>query len=131
MKKSFCIIASACLIFMTGCGQSDVIEDISSGMQEDVSEPEQHHVDIEYIGEDNVDSVKVTTVSFVNGMGCSDPDCTDASHHHDCPSDCDDYEHHHNCDLDCTEESHHHSGTNSVNETEQHHSEQRHGGGHH
>lgn len=131
MKKSFSIIAFACLIFMTGCGRSDRIENISSDTQEEVSEPVQHQVDIEYMGEDNVDSAEVTTVSFVSGMGCSDPDCTDASHHHDCPADCDDYEHHHNCDLDCTEESHHHSGTNSVNGTEQHHSEQRHGGSHH
>ena len=120
MKKSFCIIASACLIFMTGCGQRDLIEDISSDIQEDVSEPEQHNVDIEYVGEDNVDSVKVTTISFVNGMGCSDTNCTDASHHHDCPSDCGDYEHHHNCGLDCTEESHHHAYTEHE---ETHHAE--------
>ncbi len=111
MKKFLCATTFACLILMTGCGKNDMIEDISSDIQEDVSEQVQHHVEIEYMGEDNVDSVKMTTVSFVNGMGCSDPDCTDASHHHDCPSDCDDYEHHHNCGLDCTEASHHHAYT--------------------
>jgi len=49
-------------------------------------------------------------VSFVAGMGCTDPNCTDPSHHHDCPVDCADYEHHHNCALDCAEPSHNHAG---------------------
>ena len=56
-------------------------------------------------------------VSFVAGMGCSDPTCTDPSHHHDCPVDCTDYEHHHNCTLDCADPSHHH---------EEHHDEPHH-----
>ena len=56
-------------------------------------------------------------VSFVAGMGCSDPTCTDPSHHHDCPVDCTDYEHHHNCALDCADPSHHH---------EEHHDEPHH-----
>lgn len=60
------------------------------------------------------DAVPIT-VTFVPGMGCSDPTCTDASHHHDCPAGCADYEHHHTCALDCTEASHHHSGTASNN----------------
>ena len=47
-------------------------------------------------------------MAFVPGMGCSDPTCTDAAHHHDCPADCTDYEHHHTCALDCTEAGHHH-----------------------
>ena len=47
-------------------------------------------------------------VSFVAGMGCTDPNCTDPGHHHDCPVDCADYEHHHNCALDCAEPSHNH-----------------------
>ncbi len=48
-------------------------------------------------------------VSFVAGMGCTDPNCTDPGHHHDCPVDCADYEHHHNCTLDCAEPSHNHA----------------------
>ena len=48
-------------------------------------------------------------VSFVAGMGCTDPTCTDPSHHHDCPADCADYEHHHHCPLDCTDASHNHA----------------------
>ena len=52
--------------------------------------------------------------AFLPGMGCSDPACTDAAHHHDCPADCADYEHHHACALDCTEAGHHH-GTAASN----------------
>lgn len=52
----------------------------------------------------------VTTVSFISGMGCDDPTCTDPSHHHDCPSDCADYDHHHHCGLDCNDSTHHHHG---------------------
>ena len=81
--------------------------------------------------ENNSASVTVTNVSFVSGMGCSDPDCTDVTHHHDCPLDCGDYEHHHNCALDCTIASHHHSGTSTVSGTTQHHTTQSHSGQHH
>ncbi len=64
----------------------------------------------------------VTTVAFVNGMGCDDPTCTDPEHHHDCPEDCEDYSHHHHCDLDCTEESHHHEGEHHEEHHDEHHS---------
>ncbi|MDE7283313.1 MAG: M56 family metallopeptidase [Lachnospiraceae bacterium] len=91
-----------------------------AGLSEDTSQ--EHHTD----------PVTVTNVSFVSGMGCSDPNCTDASHHHDCPIDCGDYEHHHNCGLDCTIASHHHSGAGTVSgTTTQHHPEQHHSGNHH
>ena len=68
---------------------------------------------------DTSDAVPVTA-AFVPGMGCSDPACTDASHHHDCPADCADYEHYHTCALDCTEASHHHS--TAASGTSGHHS---------
>lgn len=58
--------------------------------------------------------------AFVPGMGCSDPACTDAAHHHDCPAGCADYEHYHTCALDCTEASHHHS--TAASGTSGHHS---------
>lgn len=48
-------------------------------------------------------------MSFISGMGCDDPNCTDPSHHHDCPADCDDYEHHHHCGLDCDDPAHNHN----------------------
>mgnify|MGYP001026336823 CR=1 FL=1 len=65
-------------------------------------------------------------VSFVAGMGCSDPNCTDPSHYHDCPADCANYEHHHACALDCAEPSHCHAGTAVSTGGGRHH-----GGGHH
>ncbi|MDE6747869.1 MAG: M56 family metallopeptidase [Lachnospiraceae bacterium] len=90
-----------------------------------------HHAYTEHEQEHHTDSATVTNVSFVSGMGCSDPDCTDATHHHDCPIDCGDYEHHHNCGLDCTIASHHHSGTSAVSGTTQHHPDQHHKDNHH
>jgi len=53
----------------------------------------------------------LSTAAFVPGMGCSDPYCMDASHHHDCPSTCTDYSHYHTCSLDCADTSHHHNNT--------------------
>ena len=58
---------------------------------------------------DESPSSGAASVSFISGMDCNDPNCTDPSHHHDCPADCGDYDHHHNCGLDCTDASHHHS----------------------
>lgn len=53
----------------------------------------------------------VSNVSFISGMGCDDPACTDPAHHHDCPEDCTDYDHYHHCGLDCDDPSHgHHDG---------------------
>lgn len=103
MRKFLCIAAFSCLIFCAGCGQSDVKTDLPS-------QP---------------------TAAFVSGMGCSDPNCTDASHHHDCPADCEDYDHHHSCDLDCTDASHHHEGVNNTNDSGQHHTEQHREDNHH
>lgn len=60
------------------------------------------------------DAAPIAT-AFVPGMGCSDPACTDAAHHHDCPAGCADYEHHHTCALDCTDASHHHGMAASNN----------------
>ena len=92
MKNFLCIATVAYLIFLTGCSQSGMVMNLTSQLQDNLPD----------------------TAVFVSGMGCSDPDCTDASHHHDCPPDCGDYEHHHNCDLDCTEESHHHADSTIV-----------------
>ena len=108
MKKNFFVITLICLLFMTGCGRSDKMINPNSNLQN-----QNYH-----------------SATFVNGMGCSDPNCTDSSHHHDCPSDCQDYSHHHNCDLDCQEESHHHN-TTSKTSTSIHHQEQHHGSTHH
>lgn len=109
MKRFLCTAMFGCLIFLTGCGQRDRGINLSSHAQDDVS----------------------GKAVFVSGMGCNDPNCTDPSHHHDCPPDCGDYEHYHTCDLNCTETSHHHNNMNGVNESGQHHAEQHHGGGHH
>lgn len=109
MKKLLCTATLVCLLFMTGCGKNEITADSNSLLQNNTS----------------------GTAVFVSGMGCSNPDCTDISHHHDCPSDCADYDHHHNCSLDCTEASHHHRGTSEGNESGQHHQEEHHGGNHH
>ncbi len=113
MKEYYYTVILVCMLFMTGCRQSE----ISSGINENITSQLQY-------------DISDTTV-FVSGMGCSDPSCTDPAHHHDCPPDCEDYDHHHNCDLDCTEISHHHRGTSAVNGLGQHHSEWHHGGNHH
>ena len=105
MKKSIFSIVLLCTFLLAGCGAVP-------GQKSDSDLPT------------NSDAA---TVSFVSGMGCDDPNFTDASHRHDCPADCTDYEHHHNCPLDCTEESHHHSGQTA----ESHHQEEHHGSGHH
>ena len=107
--KNFLCIAVAYLIFLAGYSQSGMVMNLTSQLQDDLPD----------------------TAVFVSGMGCSDPDCMDASHHHDCPPDCGDYEHYHNCTLDCAETSHHHSSASGVNESGQHHTEQHHGGNHH
>lgn len=108
MEKFLYIAAIAFLMVQIGHGQSGMISEPYAQTQGDVSD----------------------TV-FVSGMGCSDPNCTDASHYHDCPIDCGDYEHHHHCGLDCIEVSHHHRGMSGVYESGQHHVEEHHGGYHH
>ena len=73
-----------------------------------------------------VQTQTLTAVSYISGMGCSDPNCTDPSHYHSCPADCANYEHHHSCALDCAEPSHCHAGTAVSTGGGRHH-----GGGHH
>ena len=82
-KKTFGALVLTCVLFLNGC---------STATPEESS---------------TVDG-SGTNISFVSGMGCSDPTCTDPSHHHDCPSDCTEYDHHHHCDLDCTDPAHNH-----------------------
>lgn len=76
-------------------------------------------------GMPSTDAASGAPLSFIPGMGCSDPTCTDASHHHDCPETCTDYSHYHHCPLNCTEASHCHGGAGYA--AGGHHSE----GGHH
>lgn len=64
-------------------------------------------------------------VTFMPGMGCNDPACTDPAHHHDCPAACTDYSHHHTCPLNCTDAAHHHGGFTTAS------GGGHHGGGHH
>ena len=109
MKNFLFTAGLMCVLFITGCDKGEIITNLNFHLPYNVSD---------------------TTV-FVSGMGCSDLNCTDTSHHHDCLPDCEDYDHHHNCSLDCTEASHHHSSTSRVNETGHHHSEKQHGGNHH
>lgn len=105
MKKFLCVVVLVCVLFITGCDNSRIS---NSEIQNDSS-----------------------STTFVNGMGCSDHNCTDSSHHHDCPQDCDNYDHHHNCSLDCTEASHYHNNTNVDNNIGKHHQEEQHNGNHH
>lgn len=107
MKKLACIITLLGVLFITGCTRMEPIT--NSNFQNDFSE----------------------AAVFMSGMGCSDPDCTDLSHHHDCPSDCENYDHHHNCGLDCSEASHHHNNVSGANDSGQHHQTRHHGGYHH
>lgn len=51
-----------------------------------------------------------TNVVLLGSFGCSDQNCTDASHYHNCSTTCTDYDHYHNCTLGCTETSHRHGG---------------------
>lgn len=94
MKKNFLIVTIICLLFISGCSKNDSMVNTTT----------------------NLTKHNYHSATFISGMGCSDPNCTDSSHHHDCPSNCQDYSHHHNCDLDCQEESHHHSTTSKVSE---------------
>ena len=97
----------------------------------DCTEVSHHHTDTHHNDYPYDDATEAANDSFVSGMGCSDPDCTDSSHHHDCPATCGDYDHHHNCSLDCTEASHHHRGTGGGNESGHHYQEGHQGGNHH
>lgn len=89
LKNILCIIALLSIFLLTGCSNTE------PSVSQTTGDP-------------------VANISFVGGMGCNDPSCTDPSHHHDCPSDCKEYEHHHHCDLDCTDpvHSHHSNGHN-------------------
>ncbi len=91
MKKYHYTAVLICLLLMTGCRQSEISGELNENMSSQLQ-----------------DNISVKTI-FVSGMGCSDPNCTDPNHYHDCPPDCSDYDHYHNCDPDCTEASHHHA----------------------
>ena len=96
MKKNVLLcVALACVLALSGCGSEAPNVSPSEGLP-------------------------TANISFVSGMGCDDPTCTDASHHHDCPPDCADYDHHHHCGLDCNEPDHHHDYGHS---DEEHHTE--------
>ena len=45
---------------------------------------------------------------FSNSMGCSDKNCSDASHFHSCDEDCSDPAHYHSCESDCNIKEHNH-----------------------
>lgn len=64
-----------------------------------------------YIDPETFFDIEQIPATFIPGMGCNDPYCLDASHHHDCPAGCTDYSHHHTCPLDCTDASHHHGAS--------------------
>ena len=66
---------------------------------------------------------------FIRSMDCSDPNCTNAAHFHDCPSDCSDGAHYHNCPTDCTIQSHGHPGGHQNTGSSGHNN--GHGSGHH
>lgn len=107
MKKFICITALVFIFMLTGCS-SEYLNTSDSSSQPDQS---------------------AANVTFLSSMGCNDPNCTDASHYHDCPPDCTDYDHYHSCDLDCTETNHHHSSqTVGGDHEEQHHNDSHHDG---
>lgn len=62
-----------------------------------------------------------STGHFIHSMDCSNTDCTNPEHFHDCPSDCDDGAHYHNCPTDCTIESHGHPGKHTNKTGSGHH----------
>lgn len=91
MKKYHCVIILFCVLFITGCGKSETLDISISNYQNG------------------------NTTTFVSGMGCNNPNCTDSSHHHDCSENCTDYSHYHNCDLNCTDVNHHHDNSKHTN----------------
>ena len=92
----------------------------------DCSEAEHHHSQIHHQDDHQANASGGTTAAFVSGMGCNDQSCTDASHHHDCPTTCTDYDHYHNCALDCTEIGHHHTGQTAGGDHGEHHGNSHH-----
>ncbi len=107
MKKYFYAITILCLLFIIGGSRNQEFATSISHLQNANEEV------------------------FVSGMGCSNLNCTDSSHYHDCPTDCKDYNHYHNCNLDCTEVIHHHNRTTEANELEHHYQKKHHGSNHH
>ena len=57
------------------------------------------------------------TRHFIHSMDCSNQNCTNTAHFHDCPSDCTDGAHYHNCPTDCTIASHGHPGKHTNENT--------------
>lgn len=74
-----------------------------------------------------------TTGHFIHSMDCSDPNCTNAAHFHDCPSDCNDGAHYHNCPTTCTIAAHGHPTDHKSESSNKNSSGHRngHGNGHH
>ena len=58
-------------------------------------------------------------IAFRMSMGCADPECTDDTHHHDCPAECAELDHWHDCPEGCDDTAHAHYGTS-------HHSDRHH-----
>ena len=104
MKKFLCMITLVFLFVQAGC---------SSETQEALDLSPQPGND-------------TTNVAFLSSMGCSDQNCTNASHYHDCPPDCTDYDHYHNCNLDCAETSHHHDSQTVSGGHGEHHDDSHH-----
>ena len=92
----------------------------------DCAEEEHHHSQTHHQDDHQTNSPEAITTTFISGMGCNDQNCTDVSHHHDCPSDCTEYDHYHHCNLDCAETSHHHGGQNGEEDHEEHHNGSHH-----
>ena len=116
MKKNCCMIAVVFLL-LTGCGAK--IPNSQAGLSQSELPGSSTRSELSTAAsQSHHDEVSTT---FMNGMGCSDKNCTNPSHYHDCPADCADYDHYHNCSLDCVETDHHHSShTAGSGHTEQH-----------
>lgn len=105
MRKPLCMSVMLSILLLAGCGAAPLKSSDASVQSE---------------------KVYAATTAYVSGMGCNDPTCTDASHHHDCPADCTEYDHYHNCDLSCNEASHHHGGAAVTDGHGKHHGSSHH-----
>lgn len=104
MKKFFCITVLVFLLMLAGCNTA------TPDAPDEAPQPEN----------------AAARIVFLSSMGCNDQNCTDASHHHDCPADCADYDHYHSCALDCAETQHHHGGKAVAGGHEDGHHEDKH-----
>lgn len=76
-------------------------------------------------------ATNTANIVFLSSFGCSDQNCTDPSHYHNCPPDCTDYDHYHNCTWGCTETSHHHGGQTVKGGHGEHYNDSHHNDDHH